>query len=358
MPVKIQLELSDEQKKLFTACAGAKEENYENTAQAEQNRHAWAAQFGEMLVKTLPIGGTVRNIFEVKDATGKAEMKFLVEPNDVTAWVAPSTGTFARNYIQGDVLYVPWTQYASSVYYSLDFARDADFDVAAIALQKLNDSLLRLEEEQGWNLIRVAVNNAASAQRVQVSDNTTGAGFFSKQLFNLMTLYFEKLGKTVDAIYVPPTAQSDIRLWTQTQIDPVTQRQIFENAGMSSIWRIPFITVPLIRFYATIDDKKTKTYKVLDRLFNPSDKLEDGSDVWNGTAKTRYANGQLEVCYAISKPSFGIYAIKEQVRTVYDPSAIKEWEIGIFARFSAGFAIVDSENIVMGIVDRTYTEEA
>lgn len=356
MALKIKLELDEEQKRLYRATAGDKEGDFHAASEAARAREAWAASFGEVLRKTLPIGSTVRNIYEVKDATNKRDMVFYVEPNDVEGWTAPSIGTFSKNYIQGDLIYIPWQQFASSVYYSLDFARDADFDVPSIAVQKLNDSLLRLEEYQGWHLIRVAVNNADSSQRIAIADGTPGAGYFSKQLFSAMAKYFERLGKTPDAIYIPATAMADVRSWITPQIDPVTQKQIFDAAGITRIYNINLITIPLIHYYKTVEDKKNHNRTTLDRLFDPKDKKRNGSDVWTADQKNRYANGQFDVCYAISKADFGIYAIRENIKTVNDPIAIRDWEQGILARFSAGFAIIDSENICMGIVDRTFTE--
>lgn len=353
MSIKVKIELTKEQEKLYreTASDLVGEANQE---EANKKRSEWAAQFGDMLRRTIQIGGTVRDIYDVR-VKEKGEMRFLIEPNDITAWVMPKVGEFARNYIEADVVYIPTDVHASSVYYALDFARDADMNVPSIALNKLNQAMLRLEETQGWMLIRAAVNNAPAVQRIQVANGTPGAGHFSKVLFNLMLLYFEREQKVLNTYYLPPEAMADIRGWTQTQIDETTQRQIFQAGGMASIWNIQLQPIPLIRYYATVEDKKNRNRTYIDRLFDPNDKLENGSDVWSSAAKTAYANGTLQVCYGIAKTDFGIMAIKEQMVTVNDPVAITRWEQGILARMRLGFAIIDSENVVMGIVDRTHT---
>lgn len=350
MPVAIKIELTEEQKQLFKETAGRPD-----NAAANQARQEFAAQFGDMVLKTLPIGNTVRDIYEVRTKT-TGEMKFMVEPNDTVAWHMSKIGQFARNYIEGDVVFINTEVYQTSVYYSLDFAKDADYNVASIAMNKMNEAMQRLEESEGWLLIRAAVNNAPSSQKVQVANGNPGAGYFSKQLLNTMLLYFEIEGKALDAIYLPPTAMADVRNWTETNIDPETQRQIFVAGGLSGIWNIKLIPVPLIRYYETIDDRKARRKTIIDRLFNPNDKLLNGSDVWNSGAKTAYANGTLEVCYGISKQDFGILAIKEEFNTYIDPTAITRYEQGIMGRQRSGFAIIDSERIVMGVVDRTYTE--
>ncbi len=356
MSLKLKLELDDDQKELFIATASDKEEAYHTGTEASQYREVWAAQFGEMLIKTLPANSTVRTIYDVKDATNKKDMMFMIEPNDVTAWVAPSVGSFVRNYIAGDMVFIPTQVFASSVFYSLDFAADADFDVPSFALQKLNDSLLRLEEQEGWMLVRTAVNNAPSAQRIEIENANPGAGYFSLQLFSAIASYFERVGKNLDAIYVPSTSMGDVRSWVSPRIDPVTQRSIIETAGITRIYNVNLVPLPLVHFYKSIEDKKKKRKSVLDRMFNPNDKLEDGTDVWSNAFKTKYTDGDLDVCYGISYDNFGIYAIKENVKTVNSPTAIETWEQGILARFRAGFCIIDSENVVMGIVDRTSSE--
>lgn len=356
MSLKISLELDDNQKELFQATAADKNQEFHDNTESNNYRNIWAAQFGGMLMQTLPINGTVRNIYDVKDATNKRDMMFMIEPNDVTAWVAPSVGSFVRNYISADMLYIPTQIFASSVYYSLDFASDADFDVPTYALQKLNDSLLRIEEQEGWMLLRTAVNNSNSAQKIQIEDGTIGAGYFSLQLFSAIASYFERNAKTIDAVYVPSTSMGDVRSWASPRIDPQTQRQIIETSGISRIYNINLVPLPPIVYYKSREDKKARRKSILDRMFSANDKLENGADVWSGAFKIKYAAGLLDVCYGISYDNLGIYAIKENVKTVSDPVAIMTWEQGIVARFRAGFAIVDHENIVMGIVDRETSE--
>lgn len=350
MSVKIKLEMTERQRTLFKATAGREDDEGANKARREL-----AQEFGDMLLRTVPVNNTVRDIFEVKSKPD-GEMKFMIEPNDTIAWQMSKIGQFARNFIEGDVVYIPTDVYQTSVYYSLDFAEDADFSVSEVAMNKLNDAIQRFEETEGWMLIRAAVNNAPTAQRIQVANLNPGAGFFSKQLMNLLLLYFEVEGKALDRIYVPPTAMADIRNWTETTIDPETQRQIFVAGGLSSIWNIQLQSVPLVRYFKSVDDKKARRKTIIDRLFNPNDKLVGGGDAWNASAKAAYAAGTLEVCYGISLEDFGIMAIKSPLRTFEDPTAIVRWEQGILARERVGFVIIDSERIVMGIVDRTHTE--
>jgi len=353
MANKIKLELTSAQKTLFRTTAQDREQTSNEGMRA---RTEYAAQFGDMLLKTIPINSTVRGIYDVRTKPQGAEMRFLIEPNDTLAWVMSKIGQFARNWIEGDEVFVPVDIFQTSVYYSLDYAEDADYDVASIALNKLNDAILRLEETEGWMLLRAAVNNAPAAQQITIANLSTGTGQFSKHLFNAMLLYFEKEGKTLDVIYLPATGMADVRLWTTTTIDPVTQRQIFVAGGLNQIWNIPLVPIPLIRYYLTVDDKKSKTKVTLDRLFNPADKFSNANPVWNGTQRTAYAAGTLECCYGISKTDLGILAIKTPLRTYDDPTAIVRWEQGILARERIGFMIIDSERIVRGLVDRTSAE--
>lgn len=355
MSVKVQLTLTDRQQQLFRETAADKDRSAENKAKATEARSEWAAEFGDMLLKTVPVGNTIRDIFDVRSKPN-GEMRFLIEPNDTIAWQMSKIGSFSRNWIEGDEVFVYTEAYQTSVYYSLDYAEDADYNVAQIALNKLNDAIQRFEESQGWMLIRAAVNNAPTPQRIQIENGQPGTGYFSKQLFNLMLLYFEKEGKTLDMLYVPPNAMADVRNWTVTSIDPQTQREIFVAGGMSRIWNIPFQSVPLIKYYMSVDDKKTKTKTTLDRMFSVNDKLENGSAVWNAGAIAKYNAGTLQVCYGISKTDFGIMAIKSPLRTMEDITAYLRWEQGVVARERVGFIVIDSERVIMGIVDRTYVE--
>ena len=358
MALKLKVTLTEEQKKLFRETAADLNETIHEGTRGNQARWEWAAQFGDMLMKTLPVTGTIRSIFDVRDATNKPDGKFLIDVNDVVAWEAPTFGSFARNYIEGDEVYVKWTAFATTCYYPLTYARDADYDVANFALQKMNDALLRAEEEHGWFLIRAAANNSGNEQKIQIPDAQAGCGKFSKELFNAAAMYFEATGKTLDSIYMPPDGMGDIRMWTSPEVDPTTQRQILVQAGLNTLWNIELDAVPLIVYYKSVEDRKSRSKSILDRLFNPNDKFMDGSPVWSGAAKSLYAQGKLKLAYGISKANFGIYAIRERVKTVNDPSAIKDWMQGIIARFESGFVIVDGENIVRLVVDRTATPPA
>ena len=355
MAVKIQLELTERQKTLFKETATDKDRESQFAETAQKARREWAADFGDMLLKTVPIGNTIRDIFEVKTKPN-GEMKFIIEPNDTIAWQMSKIGSFSRNWIEGDEVYVHNEINQTSVYYSLDYAEDADYNVASVATNKLNSAIQRFEETQGWMLLRAAVNNAPSPQRIQIENANPGAGWFSKQLFNLMLLYFEREGKALDTIYLPPDAMADVRNWTETTIDPVTQRQIFAAGGLTQIWNIQLQALPLIRYYLSVEDKKNKVKTTLDRMFNVNDKTVAGVDVWSAPAKASYLAGTLQVCYGISKTDLGIMAIKTPLRTFDDPTAILRWEQGVLARERVGFLIVDSERIIMGIVDRSYTE--
>lgn len=352
----LKVNLNDEQRQLFRATAGL------DPANAEA-RQAFAQLFGPMLLKTVPANSTVREIFNYVDMSSATEMKFPIDPNDVLAYYVAKIGSFQRQTIEGDYITLSPFAINQQTNWSLDYAKDAGYNVVDIALMKLNDAIVRLEEENGWGVLRKAANNAYAngftGQRIEIADGSTGAGVFSKQLINSMAAYFEARGKKMTHLYGPAgTMMKDIRNWTETNIDPVTQREIFVGGGLGSIWGTQIVPMPLLRYSLTMADKKAFTETTLDRLFNVNDTTDAGASVWSEAIQAKYAAGNYEVCYGVAAGDVGIFAQRDQITTVDDPTAVKYWEQGVLARERVAIAVTGPRDIVMGIVDRTSDETA
>ncbi|MCP4596795.1 hypothetical protein, partial [Neptuniibacter sp.] len=72
----------------------------------------------------------------------------------------------------------------------------------------------------------------------EIDPASTGAGYLSKELINKMIVGFKRIGRTLTDLYIAPEDAADIREWTDTDIDPVTRREIFQAGGMGSLWNV------------------------------------------------------------------------------------------------------------------------
>jgi hypothetical protein len=108
-------------------------------------------------------------------------------------------------------------------------------------------TIAEFEEESGWKVIIPAATTnftasgllpARSAPIYEVGVGGSGAGFLSKELINRMMVGMTRVDRTLTDLYVSPEDAADIREWTDTDVDPVTRREIFQAAGMGRIWNV------------------------------------------------------------------------------------------------------------------------
>src|SRR5437764_2188055 len=219
-----------------TALAGAELENFINnfkaTADNESMRSAFAASLSIPVLKTIAPQTSVRDIFMVDELPAGALAEYPVDLNDLeTATVMPRLGAVPQNLVVGDTLLVPTFEISNSVEWKLTFVRDGRYNIVERALEKLAESFVRAEEKSGWDTIRGAIQASNTL--------TTSETALSKDLFNqLMTEMKQVSGYMPTVVYVSPRRASDIRAWTTTTIDYLTQREIFQAGGIGSVFNI------------------------------------------------------------------------------------------------------------------------
>ena len=103
------------------------------------------------------------------------------------------------------------------------------------------------EEDSGWRVIvpggttnfaGQGLLGSRNAPVYQVPTGATGEKFLSKELINLMMVGMKRTRRSLTDLYISPEDAADVREWTDTQVDPITRREIFQAAGMGNIWNI------------------------------------------------------------------------------------------------------------------------
>lgn len=276
-----------------------KMELFRATAESEEARGAFAESWAEMVNVVLPAETTVRTIFQVENLSPGAVPVYTSDVQPISAWYLPKFGQHPVNIVEVDEVSVGTFEVVGDVSYKLRDVKHARLNVAERAMARLIDSMVQFEETAGWDVIKAAVTSGQT---------TTGAtsGGFSKTLidagFEVMEAHRDHV---VTDIYCSPAGMADIRSWTQTTIDPVTQREIFVNAGLGSIYGAQ---IHVVHFLEDDEMYLVDTRNVADPL--------------------------------------GYMPIRDELRTFDDPTAIKLFRVGVIAYEEIGFVCMNANRIV------------
>lgn len=267
-------------------------------ADDERYRRAFAASLSLPISTRVKEQASVRKIFAEDNLPAGALPRYPVEfKGDIKAFLLPRSGSIPMVQVEGDEVFVNTYKLSASARVSLDYLRDGRYNVRDRIQQEIANQLVAQEEEDGWSLIRAAVD----------ANNTINSGETSltKKLISDMMLYFDQKGYKPDLLVCSVKRAADIRLWGTNELDDTTRREVFRNAGMGSIWGVDIL--PLRRL---ADDE----------------------------------------VYMFDTSRFGVMPVRQGVTTHEDPTAILDVELGIFAYEEIGFAVLDNTAVVKGVI--------
>lgn len=217
--------LAERKKELRKALASV----FRETASNDDVRRAFAAQLAVPILMTINPQSSVRHIFMVDEIPPGALARYPKDFADIQAIVMPQLGAVPENRVSGDELLVDTWKISTSTQYGIDYARDARFSVAEEAMRKIANAIIRTEEQAGWAVINAAVLETNTIQG-SLADGTTVDNL------NQMFVTMEQQGYVLTDVYMSVARAADIRTWTQTQIDPFTERETFVSGGMGKLW--------------------------------------------------------------------------------------------------------------------------
>lgn len=273
-----------------------KVEKFKETAASVEARQAHAAAVGEMIKEILPEESTVRSIFTVEVLPPGTAPIYTPDIAEFKAYVLPKMGEVPLTLVGLEEITIPTFEVTSDVSYKIRDARNGRINVAERAMQRLKDSIVALEEEAGWSVIRAACD----------ADRTVGdgTGDLTKELINAAIIKMRENREFQPLVlFVNAKRAGDIRLWDNTVIDPQTQRQILVSGELGAIWQVE------IREY--------------------------------------YKLGNDEAYLIDTRPGkLGYMPIANDLQTFDDPTAIKKYRIGIIAYEEVGFGVIDNRAVV------------
>jgi hypothetical protein len=347
---------------LFKATAGTDPENLEAFK-------AFAQAITTPILQKIELESIMRQLFAVERLAPGAQASYPVaEDFEVPVWILPGLGRMAQNFIEGigEEVYVPTFAINSSADWKVTYARDSRIDIPQRAAARVAKDLANYEEECGWKVIIPAATSSFSGKGLlgarpapiyEIDPASTGAGYLSKELINKMMVGFKRTGRTLTDLYVSPEDAADIREWTDTDIDPVTRREIFQAAGMGSIWNVQLHEIQHLgatgmyningstsdygKFLATTGTEAYNQYT----LDNPNTCNADGTI--NTLGETQILGFDMTANDSLVMP------IRKEYEAIDDPTLLRSQKQGFFGWAELGFACLDSRILGMGVIDRS-----
>lgn len=351
-----------EMEKLFRATADI------NSADGIMAYKAFAQALTTPILQAIERESIMRELFAVERLGPGAQASYPVaEDFEIPVWVLPGLSYVAQNFIEGigEEVYVPTFTIDASGDWKLTYARDSRIDIAARAAEKAAKAIADYEEESGWRVIMPAATSvfhgkgllgSRPAPIYEINPASTGAGYLSKELINKMIVGFKRIGRTLTDLYVSPEDAADIREWTDTDIDPVTRREIFQAAGMGSIWNVNLREIQHLgatglyningngSAYGKFIANASEEYNAY-TLENPNVTAADGTVDTLG--ETQVIGFDLSVNDSLVMP------IRKEYEAYDDPTLLRQQKAGFFGWEEIGFACLDPRMLGMGIIDRS-----
>jgi len=329
---------------------------------------AFAAALTTPILQKIEQESIMRKLFAVERLAPGAQAVYPVaEDFEVPVWVLPGLGYMAQNFIEGigEEVFVPTFSINASADWKITYARDSRIDIPQRAAARVAKDLANYEEECGWRVIMPAATSSFSGKGLlgprpapiyEIAPGATGAGYLSKELVNKMIVGFRRIGRTLTDLYISPEDAADIREWTDTDIDPVTRREIFQASGMGSIWKVALHEVQHlgatglynINGYGSAYGKFTAP---ISNIYNGYTLDNQNITAADGTVSTL---GETQIIgFDLSVNDSLVMPIRKEYEAHDDPTLLRVQKAGFFGWAEIGFACLDSRMIGIGIIDRS-----
>jgi len=329
---------------------------------------AFAAALTTPILQKIELESIMRKLFAVERLAPGAQAVYPVaEDFEIPVWVLPGLGYMAQNFIEGigEEVYVPTFAINASADWKVTYARDSRIDIAQRCAARVAKDIANYEEECGWRVIMPAATSAFSGKGLlgsrpapiyEINPASTGAGYLSKELINKMMVGFKRIGRTLTDLYISPEDAADIREWTDTDIDPVTRREIFQASGMGNIWNVSLNEVQHLG--------ATGMYNINGNASSFGKFVADGSEKYNsytldspnvtnpdGTILTL---GETQImAFDLSVNDSLVMPIRKEYEAHEDPTLLRVQKAGFFGWAELGFACLDSRMLGIGVIDRS-----
>ena len=339
-----------------------------DTSEGMEAYKAFAQALTVPILQEIRDASIMRQLFAVERLAAGAQAVYPVADDfEIPVFVLPGLGYIAQNFIEGvgEEVYVPTFSISAAADWKVTYARDSRIDIPERAARNAARAIADFEEESGWRVIvpggttnfsGQGLLGARNAPIYQVPSGSTGEKFLSKELINLMMVGMKRTRRSLTDLYISPEDAADIREWTDTQVDPITRREIFQAAGMGSLWNVNMHEVFQLgatgRFNINQNGAAFGVFQV------------DGAGDFNNYTPTNVntvdANGNVTTAgetqvwgFDLSVNDSLVMPIRKEYEAHDDPTLLRQQKQGFFGWEEVGFALLDSRMVQLGVIDRS-----
>ncbi|MCK5610123.1 hypothetical protein KAR91_50080 [Candidatus Pacearchaeota archaeon] len=325
---------TEQARELLKATAG-------NDAEAMEHRRALAQVLQRAWRAGVLQPDTLDGIFDRVELEAGVDAKFPLdfyapadsESDTRKAFVVPREGAIPDRVIEGDELHVITYKIANAISWSLDYARDARWDVIARAIEVYTNGFIRKLNDDGWHTVL-----SCAASNSVVVDSAGTSGVYSKRLTtNLQTAIKRLAGgrnSKVTDIYLSPEAIADIRNF---------------DTGSAGGQIVDFETLKALL--------GTDGFAPLPSLFGSRvhelQELGTGQEYQDYLATTlgvSLPTGKEEFCVALDldhRDSF-VMPVRQDMSMFDDPVLHRQMKAGVYGWMEMGMACLDSRRAILG----------
>ena len=312
-----------------------------NRAESLEATHQLAVALQQPLRAGVLSGDITSNIYEtIKLEPGSSPefpLDFLAPgtEKDFVAYSIPNHGRIPERYVEGDYVMIPTFEIASSIDWTLRYARDARWDIVGRALQVLQSSFVKKTNDDAWHTILAA----GVDRNILVFDADAAQGQFTKRLVSLLKTVMRRngggnsssvnRGKLTD-LYVSPEAIEDLRNWGVDQVDEVTRREIY-----------------------TADDGAASVNRVFSVNMHDIDELGVGQEYQSFftnelSGSVASSDDEIVVGLDLSSNDSFVRPVREDVQVFEDDNLHRQRRAGFYGFAEHGFAVLDNRRVILG----------
>jgi hypothetical protein len=253
---------------------------------------------------------------------------------DFTAYTIPRQGRLPERHVEGDYVMVPTYEIGSSIDFSMQYARDARWDVVGRAMNVLESAMVKKMNDDGWHTIIAA----AADRNIVVFDSQANSGQFTKRLISLGKTVMRRngggnstsamRGKLTDVFLSPETIE-DMRNWGVDIVDEFTRREIY-----------------------LAEDHTDNVQRIFSVNLHDIDELGESQEYQNyyiSELGAALSTGDLELIIGLdltNNDSF-INPVRSPVTIIENDTLAIQRRLGYFAVADVGFAIFDNRRVLI-----------
>ncbi len=338
-----------------------------DTPEGMEAYKAFAQALTVPILQEIRDASIMRQLFAVERLAPGAQAVYPVADDfDIPVFVLPGLGYIAQNFIEGvgEEVFVPTFSISVSADWKVTYARDSRIDIPERAARNAARAIADYEEDSGWRVIVPGATTDFAGQGLlgsrgapiyEVPTGSTGEKFLSKELLNLMLVGFKRVRRSLTDLYISPEDAADIREWTDTQIDPITRREIFQASGLGNIWNINLHEVFQLggtgRFNINQEGASFGVFQVSSGSFNDYTPTNVNAVDANGAVTTA---GDTQVYgFDLSVNDSLVMPVRKEFEAHDDPTLLRQQKQGFFGWEEVGFALLDSRMVALGVIDRS-----